>query len=94
MDELISGNDRYLEASSISKIVLGGEQVTPREATRYRKNGAAIDVILSASPIHSNDEVVGAIGVYSDVTALRKAQEELELGDAKLKHAERLLRDD
>jgi PAS domain S-box-containing protein len=92
-DELISGKDRYFESSSISKIVLAGEPVTPREVTRYRKNGAAVQVIMSASPIHSNNGVVGAVGVYSDITALKRAQQKLESDNTKLRQVEISLRD-
>jgi len=93
LDELITGKDKYFESSSLSKIVLSGEQVTPRELIRYRKKGIPVRVILSASPIKSEGRVIGAVGVYSDVTALREAQEALESDNSRLRMAEEALRE-
>jgi len=93
LDELITGKDKYFESSSLSKIVLSGEQISPRELIRYRKKGIPVRVILSASPIRSDGKVIGAVGVYSDVTALREAQEALESDHSKLKLAEEALKE-
>ena len=47
------------------------------DAVRMRKDGSLIPVSISAAPILIQDQLAGYIGVYKDVSQLRKAEEEL-----------------
>ena len=74
LDELVAGEDHFQEADSLTKIVLSGEEVPPRETVRCRKDGAQVEVIVAGSPIKGErDEVIGVVAVYKDISALKKA---------------------
>jgi PAS domain S-box-containing protein len=47
------------------------------DAVRMRKDGSLIPVSISAAPILIQGQLAGYIGVYKDVSQLRKAEEEL-----------------
>ena len=79
IDDLISGKDGFFESNSFNKIITSGEQISPREAVRYCKGGKPVHVILSASPIHSDNSVIGCVLVYHDISALKEAEKELRI---------------
>jgi len=76
IDELIAAADAdaFEKATGFSRQTLAGEFLPPTEATRYTKDGASVDVILSGSPILAADEVIGVIAVYTDVTGRKRAE--------------------
>jgi PAS domain S-box-containing protein len=56
------------------------------ETVRYCRQGTEVDVLLAASPILVDDELIGVVGVYTDISerkqaerALRKANRELQV---------------
>ncbi|NQS99227.1 MAG: PAS domain S-box protein, partial [candidate division Zixibacteria bacterium] len=74
LDELIAGKDHFQEADSLTKVVLSGEEVSPRETVRCRKDGVQVEVMVAGSPIKGErDEVIGVVAVYKDISALKKA---------------------
>ncbi len=85
IDELITGSDPSAmeEATSYTQQSLGGESVPSVETVRYRKDGSPVHVMLSASPFLINNEVVGGIGVYSDITESKRAEAALQESEAK-----------
>jgi len=85
IDELITGADPKAieEAARLTAQTLRGESVPSVETVRYRKDGSPVHVILSGSPILINNEVVGGIGVYSDITARKRAEAALQESEAK-----------
>ena len=64
----------FEEATGFSQRILAGESLLPTEATRYTKDGAPVDVILSGSPILAAGETVGVIAVYTDITKRKRAE--------------------
>jgi len=60
------------ERASVAKLVRG-ERVDPTETRRRRKDGAIIDVWVSASPIMEGGAIVGASTISRDITQ-EKAQ--------------------
>jgi len=79
LDELVTGTDAgtHEEATGYTQYVLGGEVLPPTEAMRYRKDGTPVDVILAGAPIRLGEEMIGAVGVYADITERKRAEEAL-----------------
>jgi PAS domain S-box-containing protein len=79
LDALIAAPDAAMfeQAIGFTRQSLRGEPVSPTETVRYRKDGSPIDVIVAGSPIFVQDELVGTVAVYTDITAYKKAQEAL-----------------
>jgi len=86
------------EMPSILHRLRRGERVEHFEAVRRKKDGSAVYVSLTASPIHDQDgAIVGASKVARDITevrasaeALKQAQERLQTQYRELLHAARL----
>jgi hypothetical protein len=68
--------DRAGEPMRILETVRRGERIKNFETRRVRKDGALIDVLVSASPIRdANGAVVGVAAVARDVTERNRAEE-------------------
>ena len=83
LPELIVPEVDVQEASTSLQRILGGE-VVRKESVRRRKDGSLVDVSVLAYPIRSNDKLVGAYGVYSDITERKQAEEALQAERNKL----------
>jgi PAS domain S-box-containing protein len=65
--------------------VLAGERVERIETQWMRKDGALLDVVLTASPLRDpSGEVVGASAVVHDITARKRDEAELRRSHAEL----------
>lgn len=78
IDDLITREDVSDEAMALTKQVLSGKQVLPRETVRYRKDGTPVDVIVAGSPIQIEGELHGVVAVYSDITKRKQAEKALQ----------------
>lgn len=80
IDDLISGRDVKTaeEASGLTRLVLSGRDISPIETIRYRKDGTPVNVILAGAPILVEDELAGVVAVYTDITARKQAEKELQ----------------
>jgi diguanylate cyclase (GGDEF)-like protein len=65
------------EAVGYSKQVQQGEEIPPTEAVRYRKDGSRVEVIMAGSPIMMDDKMIGAVGVYTDISDRVRMEEAL-----------------
>jgi two-component system, sensor histidine kinase and response regulator len=78
IDRLVGG-PRMKEALAISRSVLRRNgPLVDAETVRFRKNGSAVDISISASPILWNGRVEGAVGIYRDISERRKKEREIE----------------
>ena len=77
IDRLITDEGMLAEATALSGLVLNGKALPPEETTRRRKDGTLLDVIIAASPILVQGQLSGAIGVYTDITQRKRAEEAL-----------------
>jgi PAS domain S-box-containing protein len=79
LDQLVTRPDAeaFEEATSLTQKVLAGEPVSPVESVRYRKDGTPVDVILAGAPIVLDDELVGVVAVYTDITKRKRAEQAL-----------------
>ncbi len=78
LDPLITTPSTLAEAVGFTGRAMGGEELPPMEAVRYRKDGSPVDVILAGSPILVGDEYVGAVAVYTDITERKRAERMLK----------------
>ncbi len=77
LDHLITGAGVHEEAVGLTQVLLSGEEVSPLETIRYRKDGSPIDVIVAGSPIFVEDELIGLVALYTDITERKQAEEAL-----------------
>ncbi len=78
------------EAIAYTQAVSDGLPIAGVETIRYGKDGTAIPVVLSAAPTLIEDRVVGAVGIYTDISQQRAAEEALRTS-AQLREARDLL---
>lgn len=67
------------EISRILRRVKQGKSVTHHETVRLRKNGDAIHVSLTISPIRRGGRVVGAAAIARDITERKRSEERFKL---------------
>ena len=82
LDELIVGGDQIEKANAYTKTTLTGKSIQGL-GQRRRKDGVLIQVQFSGIPITVDGEVIGAYGVYEDITALKQAEEALRESEEK-----------
>jgi two-component system cell cycle sensor histidine kinase/response regulator CckA len=85
LDDLISRADVVDEAKAITEKVMSGQYLFPLETVRYRKDGTPVDVVVASSPIQIDGELYGAVGVYTDITDRKRAEEALREGEEKFR---------
>ncbi len=78
IDELISGEDVADEARDFTQRVLAGEAVTSVESVRYARDGTPVYVLFSGTPIYRQNKLQRIVGVYTDMTARKRAEREQE----------------
>jgi len=86
IDDLIASADKFEEAKLYSKQVLSGENIPTIETVRYRKDGTPVDVVMAGSPIFIENELVGAVAVYTDITRRKQMEEEIKKYSLELEH--------
>jgi PAS domain S-box-containing protein len=69
---------------AILRVLIGGEPLVNREDILLRKDGSFMDVVCSASPIWSGDEITGSVVVFHDVTQRKRAETALRDRDRAL----------
>nr|HEV7955150.1 response regulator [Candidatus Acidoferrales bacterium] len=82
IDSLVCGEQEKVDAMELTRRGVGGENIHTI-ARRRRKDGSLFDAEIYAVPLMLNGGMVGAFGLYGDVTERRRAQEALELSEAR-----------
>lgn len=77
LDDLITKGNILEEAQGYTQHVQNGKELPARETVRYRKDGSPVEVILAGSPIIVDGEMIGAIGVYTDISDRVRMEEAL-----------------
>ncbi len=85
LDDLVSRADVVDEAKAITEKVMSGQYLFPLETIRYRKDGTPVYVIVASSPIQIEGELHGAVGVYTDITDRKRANEALRESEEKFR---------
>jgi two-component system, NtrC family, sensor kinase len=76
LTDLIVPEARVREAAGFLQKISNGE-VVRKESVRRRKDGNLSEVSVLAYPIRSDGKLVGAFGIYSDITERKKQEQEL-----------------
>ncbi|HYZ86331.1 MAG TPA: PAS domain S-box protein [Bryobacteraceae bacterium] len=85
---ILAAPDRMSEMPQILDRIRRGEQVDHYQTVRRRKDGYLIDVSLTVSPLRNEaGEIVGASKVARDITAMKRAGEELAAADEQMRLA-------
>ncbi|GEM_PF-1653019 len=88
INDLIVPEENISEASSLSEDVLTGENIE-EESIRVRKDGKEFPVSIMGYPIRLDEEQVGVIGIYRDLSEKKEREKKLrELYEASIKIAE------
>ena len=80
--------DREEELAELMRRVREGEVYTSIESRRVRRDGAVINVEISAAPIRdANGEVVSHLALFTDITQRKRQEEELRASRARIVQA-------
>jgi light-regulated signal transduction histidine kinase (bacteriophytochrome) len=79
-----NGNPFAADHCAVLRVLESGAPVVNHEDIFIRKDGTFFDVVLSASPIWSGDEITGAVVVFHDVTERKRAEAALRDRDRAL----------
>jgi len=83
---------QHAETHRIYERAFRGETVTDVEVERTRKDGSAVVLSASAAPLRAPDgTVTGLVGTFTDVTARRRAEQDLAETNAALDERSNLL---
>ncbi len=85
LDGLVSRNDAYMEAAQKTRCLISGERVDGFESVRHRKDGTPVNVIVAGSPIIIDGTLTGAVAMYTDITALKQAENEVRRNERMLR---------
>ncbi len=85
LDGLVTRDEASVEAGRKTRRVLSGERVEAFETIRFRKDGTPVHVIAGGSPIMVDDTLTGVVAMYTDVTALKQAQDDVRRNERMLR---------
>ncbi|MFH0782684.1 MAG: response regulator [Pseudomonadota bacterium] len=77
LDNLVARGKSLTEAGEKTRSLLSGRTIEPFETVRQRRDGSAIQVIAAASPIQKDGNLIGAVAVYTDISAIKSTAGEL-----------------
>jgi PAS domain S-box-containing protein len=78
LDDLITNRKVWEEATSFTRRAQAGQMVGPVVTVRYRQDGTPVNVMLAGSPILVEDELIGMVAVYTDITERVRAENEIQ----------------
>jgi diguanylate cyclase (GGDEF)-like protein/PAS domain S-box-containing protein len=84
IDPLIANPERPNEAVSITKGVLEGQSMR-QVGKRLCKDGTLIDVEIFGQPIEVNNQLIGVLGLYRNITIEKRAQVELAASEERFR---------
>jgi PAS domain S-box-containing protein len=85
LDSLVTRDEARAEAGRKTRRVLSGERVEAFETVRFRKDGTPVHVIAGGSPIMVDGTLRGVVAMYTDVTALKQAQDDVRRNERMLR---------
>jgi len=92
IDEVVVPKDKMKEAKMLDGKAVEG--YVYHDTFRMRKDGSLVPVSISAAPIKVENKLVGYIGVYKDISDLKKIEKNLEEMNEKLQVVGQLTRHD
>ena len=85
LDELVIDDSIRAEAEQQTRQVIEGNRVEAFETVRYRKDGRPVNVIAAGSPIMVADTLTAVVVMYTDITILKQAEEEVRRNERMLR---------
>lgn len=82
INEVVVPSDQAEEATTISQRTLGGE-IVESEGVRRRKDGSVFVASILGAPIHIGMKNMGVLAIYRDISAWKKAEEDLSASERK-----------
>jgi PAS domain S-box-containing protein len=64
--------------------LISSYQVIRIESMRKRKDGEMLSLLIYGVPVHMENQTIGIFGVYVDITAQKRIEEELKIRNAEL----------
>jgi PAS domain S-box-containing protein len=92
IDDVIVPKDKMKEAKMLDGKAVEG--YVYHDTFRMRKDGSLVPVSISAAPIKVENRLIGYIGVYKDISDLKKIEKNLEEMNEKLQVVGQLTRHD
>ncbi len=77
INELVAGGEECADALAISSAVVEEGQIVQREALRRHKDGHLIEVAVIGFPIRIGHDLIGAFGIYRDISKRKQAERRL-----------------
>ncbi|MBW2097133.1 MAG: PAS domain S-box protein [Deltaproteobacteria bacterium] len=84
LDEVIAGREYIQDAAAYTHKTLKGSAIYG-SGKRYRKDGTLIDVEFHGVPVIVEEKVVGAYGIYQDITERTRTEKTQLLNESRLK---------
>ena len=79
------GSDYPVDECPMKKAYIQGKTFNVVDEVLWKKDGNALDVVYSSTPIVKDNEIVGAVITFQDVTQKRKAEEELKATESRFR---------
>jgi len=83
INDLIVPGDKIEEAKMLDK--KAGDGLVSHDTVRKRKDGTLVSVSISAAPIIVEGKLIGTVGLYKDITQLKKTEKDLREALKKLR---------
>ncbi len=84
LDEVVAGPQYLMEARSYTKEALEGRAIHG-SGTRQRKDGSTVDVEFFGVPVLIDGSIVGAYGIYQDISERKRVEDALLESKARYK---------
>ncbi len=89
IDDFITDDESYFEAKKVTSKIGQGE-ISEMETHRKHKDGHLIDVSLLVMPVRIEEKIVGAYGIYRDITNRKRIEKSLIRAKEKAEESDRL----
>lgn len=91
LDSLLIPEEKREDAQLLTQQAIDGE-VFQIESTRIHKNGSEVPVLICASPVVIEGNMLAVFGMYADLRKLKTAEEALKISENRLKEAQKIAR--
>lgn len=83
LNQFIVPDELEAEGNDLNSLI-SSYQVIRIESERRRKDGELLSLIIYGVPVHMEDRTIGIFGVYVDITAQKRIEEELKIRNTEL----------
>lgn len=83
LNQFIVPEELEAEGNDLNSLI-SSYQVIRIESSRRRKDGELLSLIIYGVPVHMEDRTIGIFGVYVDITAQKRIEEELKIRNTEL----------